>query len=166
MYYFVSKRKYCQICSSPVQYYFSLRVCTHFCSELEKRQLQTSSKQYEQWKIMSDLNMLHRKFSNFVSLPLFGFTFLIKLRNSGFESHGNTSIVVFFKKYMVSDINMFHGKVSDFPLFPLFGFTLVIKLRNSDFVGHWNALMFFNKKWCQIWFCPVKQCLIWFKLCC
>ena len=26
--------------------------------------------------------------------------------------------------------------------------------------------MFFDKKWCQIWLCPVKQCLIWFKFHC
>ena len=67
---------------------------------------------------------------------------------------------------MVSDLNMSHGKMSDFVSFPLFRFTLVIKLRNFDFKGHQNIQYFLIKKWCQIWLCPVKQCLIWFKLCC
>ena len=26
--------------------------------------------------------------------------------------------------------------------------------------------IFFDKKWCKIWLCPVKQCLTWFKLRC
>ena len=34
----------------------------------------------------------------------------------------------------------------------------------------WKSLKYFNnfwsKKWCQIWICPAKQCLIWFKLRC
>ena len=36
---------------------------------------------------MSDLNMSHGKMSDFVSFTLFGFTLVIKLRNSDFESH-------------------------------------------------------------------------------
>ena len=36
---------------------------------------------------MSDLNMPYEKMSDFVSLPLFGFTLVIKLRNFDFESH-------------------------------------------------------------------------------
>ena len=51
---------------------------------------------YNRWKIMSDLNMSHGKMSDFVSVPLFGFTLAIKLRNSDFESHWNT--VIFFDK--------------------------------------------------------------------
>ena len=45
---------------------------------------------------MSNLNMSHGKISDFVSFPLFGFTLVIKLRNSDFESHGNT--LIFFDK--------------------------------------------------------------------
>ena len=26
--------------------------------------------------------------------------------------------------------------------------------------------MLFDKKWCQIWLCPLKKCLIWFRLHC
>ena len=36
---------------------------------------------------MSDLNMSHRKMSDFVSFSLFAFTLVIKLRNFDFESH-------------------------------------------------------------------------------
>ena len=35
----------------------------------------------------SDLNMSHGKISDFISLPFFGFTLVIKLRNFDFESH-------------------------------------------------------------------------------
>ena len=37
--------------------------------------------------MVSDLNMYHEKMSDFVSLSLFGFTLVIKLRNFDFESH-------------------------------------------------------------------------------
>ena len=48
----------------------------------------------DEWKIMSDLNVLHEKMSDFVSFPLFELTLDIKLRNIGFESHWNT--IIFF----------------------------------------------------------------------
>ena len=41
-----------------------------------------------------------------------------------------------------------------------------ISMRNFDFESHWNTFIFLDKKWCQIWLCPVKQCLFWFKLRC
>ena len=40
-----------------------------------------------------DLNMSHGKMSDFVSIPLFGFTLAIKLRNFDFESHWNVLII-------------------------------------------------------------------------
>ena len=85
-------------------------------------------------KIMLDLNMSLGKMYDFVSIPLFGFTLVIKLRNFDFESHLDTLIC--FDKKKMSDLNMSHGKMSDFVSFPLFGFTLVIKLRNFDFESH------------------------------
>ena len=51
---------------------------------------------YNQWKIMSDLNMSHEEMSDFVLFPLFGFTLVIKLRNFDIESHWNAWI--FFDK--------------------------------------------------------------------
>ena len=43
--------------------------------------------------------------SDFVSIPSLGLTLVIKLRNSGFESHLNF-LIFFDKKNMVSDLNM------------------------------------------------------------
>ena len=114
MYYFVNKDKYCQIWTCLVWFYFTVLVFVHFCNEIEKFQLYTSLKYlvfYGQWKIMSDLNMSHGKMSDFVLFPLFGFTLVIKLTNSDFESHWNT-LIYFNKKYMC-----------DFVKFPLLGFT-------------------------------------------
>ena len=37
--------------------------------------------------MLSDLNMSHGKMSDFVSIPLFGFTLVIKLRNFDVEVH-------------------------------------------------------------------------------
>ena len=43
---------------------------------------------FDQWKMMSGLNMSHGKINLFfVSFPLFRFTSVIKLRNFDFESH-------------------------------------------------------------------------------
>ena len=50
---------------------------------------------------MSNLNMSHGIMSDFVSFPLFGFTFVIKLRNFDFESYGNTLIFLDKKRYVV-----------------------------------------------------------------
>ena len=44
-----------------------------------------------------DLNICHRKTSDFVSLPLFRFTLVIKLTNLDLESGSNT-LVYFDKK--------------------------------------------------------------------
>ena len=64
----------------------------------------------DQWKMMSDLNMSHRKISHFVSLTLFAFTlFVIKLKNFHFESHWNI-LIFLIKKDMTSDFNMSHRK--------------------------------------------------------
>ena len=40
--------------------------------------------------------MSHGKMTDFVSVTLFGFTFVIKLRNFNFESHRN--VLIFFDK--------------------------------------------------------------------
>ena len=64
------------------------------------------------------------------------------------------------------DLNMSYGKVSDFVSFSFFGFTFAIKLRNFDFKGYLNTLIISDQKGCQVWLCPVKQCLILFQLRC
>ena len=53
----------------------------------------------------ADLNMSHGKMPDFVSLPLFGFTLVIKQRNLNFKSHWNTLILSWATK-MMSDLNM------------------------------------------------------------
>ena len=99
MHNFLNKEKYCQICTCPLWFYFTLLDCVHFWNEIENCQLLKSLKYFSiLWpmKIMSDLNMSLGKMSDFVSFPLFGFTLVIKLRNFDFESHWN--ILIFFNK--------------------------------------------------------------------
>ena len=48
--------------------------------------------------MVSDLDMSLKKMSDFVSLPLFGFTLVIKLRNFDFDGHLNA--LIFFYKMM------------------------------------------------------------------
>ena len=50
---------------------------------------------------MLDLNMSNEKMSDFVSLPLFCFLVVIKLRNFDTESHWNTLIFFDRRKYIV-----------------------------------------------------------------
>ena len=64
-----------------------------------------------QWKIMSNLNMLHGEMSDFVSFPLFGFTLVINLRNLILKV---IKILQYFLiKEMVRDLNMSCQTVSD-----------------------------------------------------
>ena len=80
--------------------------------------------------------MSHGKLSDFVSISLFPFTLVIKLRYLDLESKVIRILEYFFTKAdMVSHLNMFHGKMSDFVSFLLFEFILVIKLKNFDFEG-------------------------------
>ena len=53
--------------------------------------------------MVSDLNMSHGKMSDFVSLPLFWFTFtlVINMKNLDFESHRITLIFFDKKRYGV-----------------------------------------------------------------
>ena len=55
--------------------------------------------------MMSDLSIFRGKMLHLVSLPLFGFIFIIKLRNFNFKSHRHTS-KVFWSKTSISDLNM------------------------------------------------------------
>ena len=99
MYYFVNQEKYCQICKCPVWFYFTWLGFVYFCRRLKNPNYKSQWNIlvfYDQWKVMSDLNTSHGKMSDFVSIPLFGFTLVIKLRNVNFESHWN--ILIFFDK--------------------------------------------------------------------
>ena len=81
MHYFVGKKKYCLI-------YFTLLVCAHYKSANYKIHWNILVF-YDQWKMMSDLNMSDVKMSDFVSFPLFGYTLAIKRINFRFESYWN-----------------------------------------------------------------------------
>ena len=87
--------------------------------------------------MISDLNMSHEKFCDFVSVQLFGF-FGDITDKFYFLNHWNT-LTFFAKKGMSSDLNMFQEKMSEFVWFPLFGLTLVIKLKNFDFESQGNT---------------------------
>ena len=52
--------------------------------------------------MLSDLNMFHGKMSDFVSVPLFRVTLVIKLTNFDFVGHWNT--IIFFDKKMMLDL--------------------------------------------------------------
>ena len=86
MHYFVGKEKYCLI-------YFTLLVCAHYKSANYKSANYKIHWNilvlYDQWKMMSDLNMSDVKMSDFVSFPLFGYTLAIKRINFRFESYWN-----------------------------------------------------------------------------
>ena len=63
--------------------------------------------------MMSDLNMSHGKMSDFISVSLFGFTLVMKLRNINFQRHLNTLIFFFFHKKMMSNLDMSYQTVSE-----------------------------------------------------
>ena len=90
----------------------------------------------------SDLNMFHRKISNFVTFPLFGFTLVIKLRYFDFKSRWNT--VMFFDKK--KDVRFEYVLSSSV----WFGLSFVVwlgfweEVGNTNFKFYWNSLIFFN----------------------
>ena len=51
--------------------------------------------------MMSDVNISRGKMSGFLSVPFFGFTLVLKLRNFDSESHWNT--LIFFDKKVMLD---------------------------------------------------------------
>ena len=46
VHYFVNMEKYCQICTCPGIFYFSLLVCAYFCNEIEKCHLKNALKYF------------------------------------------------------------------------------------------------------------------------
>ena len=100
------------------------------------------------------------------SFPLLGFTLIIKLRNFDIKSHWNTLIFFDKKRYgvrfeYVPWRNVWFCFISIVWIHfshKTWKFWFSMSLKCFDF--------FLIKKWCQIWLCPVRQCLILFKLCC
>ena len=97
----------------------------------------------------------------FISLYLFVPIFAVKLKDANYKTHWNISVFSNQWKIM-SDLNMSHEKMSHFVLFPLSGFTINTTEKISILKGIDKSF----KKWCQAWKCPLKYCLIWFKLLC
>ena len=99
MYYFVNKKNTVRFAHVPCDFISLYLIVLTFAMRLKSANYKSHWNIlvfYDQWKIMSDLNMFHRKISDFVSIPLFGYTLDIKLRNFDFESHWN--ILIFFDK--------------------------------------------------------------------
>ena len=96
---------------------------------------------YEQWKMMSDLNMSQEKISDFISFPLFGFMVVI------------VTLIFFDEKERASNLNIFHGKNVRFCLISIAWFHFCHKTEKFWF---WKSLKFWLKKWCRTWLCPVK----------
>ena len=110
---------------------------------------------YNPWKIY-----------DFVSVPLFDLTLIIKLRDFDFESHWNT-LIFFWKKNMLRQSWICPMEKS------LIFFIFIVRVQFShktDRFWFWKSLKYFNsfwsKRWGQIEICPVKQCLIWFNFRC
>ena len=65
---------------------------------------------------------------------------------------------------MMSDLNMFHGKNVWLCFISIIFVHFCHKTEKYLFS---NSLKYFNffyqRKWLQIWVCPIKHCLIWFK---
>ena len=108
----MTNEKWCHIWICPMEKYL---ICVHLLIKLRnfgfeshwntcffiKKDLNMShGKRYD-----ADLNMSHGKMPDFVSLPFFGFTLVIKQRNLNFKSHWNTLILSWATK-MMSDLNM------------------------------------------------------------
>ena len=116
----------------------------------------------------SDLNTSHGKMSDFVSFLSLGFHSVIRMRNFEFESHWN-SLIYFDKKIYDARFKYFPWKNIWFCINFIVWVHFSHKTEKFWFLKslkHFNFLLSKKRKWYQIWICPVKQCLIWFKLSC
>ena len=82
-------------------------------------------------------------------------------------SHWNI-LVLCVQWKMMSDLNISHGKRSDF--FFIFIVWVHFSHKTEKFLFSeslkYLIYIFWSKNMMEIWFIPVKQCLIWFKLRC
>ena len=130
MYYLVNKKKYCQICTCPVGFYFTFLIVLTFKMRLK------SSNYKSHWNILVLFEHVPRKNVWFCFNSVVWVNFSHKTEKFRFWKSLKYLNIFLRKKDMVSDLNMSHGKMSDLVSFPLFGFTLVIKLRNFNYKGH------------------------------
>ena len=101
------------------------------------------------------LNMFHGKMSDLVWFPLCVFTLVIRMKNFDFESHWNIWIFFDKKKYSVRFEYVPWKNV----WFCFISIVWVHFSHKTETFRFWRSLN------TQILLCPVKQCLIRFKLC-
>ena len=112
-------------------------------------------------KIVSDVNIFHSKMSDFVSIPLFGFTLVIKLRNFDFESHWNISLFFDKERYGVR-FEYVPWKNVWFCFISNVWLHFSHETEKFDFKGHWNTSIFSIKN--NVRFDYALSSSVWFGL--
>ena len=77
-------------------------VCANFWNKIERCQYKShwnNSVFWDQWKMMSDLNMSQRRINDFVAFSFSRINLVIKLNYFDFESHRDTLILFYRKKW-------------------------------------------------------------------
>ena len=111
MYFFVSDKKCCQICTYPV--YLLVLTSAMKLKDANYKSHWTILVLFDQWKKMSDLNMSHEDMSDFVLFPLLGFTLVIKLRNFDFQSYWKILNIFLVNKKPMAGLNISFQTVAD-----------------------------------------------------
>ena len=100
------------------------------------------------------------------NVPFFGFTLVIKLRIFYFESPWNI-LISFDKK--IHDVRFVFVPWKN-GLYYFISSVWIQFSHKTERFRFWKSLNIFcfliKKKIFQIWICPAKQCLIWFKIRC
>ena len=117
-------------------------------------------------KMITDLNISHRKMSEFISIQLFPFTLVIKLQSFDFEIQWNISIFL-IENHVTFEYVPWKNAWFCFVSNVWVNFSHKTSW-NFHFECHWNTWLFFiiEKQKCYIWIRPVKQYLIGLKLRC
>ena len=117
-------------------------------------------------KMITDLNISHRKMSEFISIQLFPFTLVIKLQSFDFEIQWNISIFL-IENHVTFEYVPWKNSWFCFVSNVWVNFSHKTSW-NFHFESHWNTWLFFiiKKQKCYIWIRPVKQYLIGLKLRC
>ena len=144
MHYFVNKKKCCQIFTYSVLFYFTLFICAHFCNEIERCQLWMSLKYFSILGAMKN-NVIFEyvPWKNvwfcFISIV---WVYFNHKTNLDFESHWNTLILFWLKRYHVRFENV-PWKNAWFCCISIVWVHFNHKT-NLDFESHWNTLIFFS----------------------
>ena len=101
MYYFVNKEnvvRFAHVTFDFISLYFFVLTFAMKSKDAKYKSHRNVLVFYKQRKMWTNFKKFHEQISDFVSFPLFhfhwfGFIFVAKLRDFGFESHSNTLIV-------------------------------------------------------------------------